>query len=376
MKNLLFNIMFSTSIMLSVNLNSQSLRTIDLVEGEYFAKDTKSDIGITFDSIKKDNYPFDGRKLIFTDQNGYGLMSLNYDMNLLYQKNGTFWVTNENNQILETNYGVNSWAYGESRNVAGWFLSPIDDKGSAALQVTGDATISGSLYFPSDRSLKQNINDVPSVMDKLMALSPKSYTYRQDSKKQFTLRNILPTGPQIGLIAQELASVYPHLVTTKYSTITDHNNVIKQEESYQAVNYVGMIPILIKAIQEQQMMLEESLDRMEYLQDEIDELRTGQEIDQSMDNKRLYPSAIHLGAIYPNPSRGLSNVEIYVPKVYRHARIEIIDAIGNPVYTEKLQIGTINTVNIDTTIFVPGPYFYYVLADHAKSPVRSLVIQD
>jgi len=53
----------------------------------------------------------------------------------------------------------------------------------------------------------------------------------------------LPTGPQIGFLAQEVEQVFPELV----STGTD---------GYKAVNYAQMTPVLLESIKEQQAQIE------------------------------------------------------------------------------------------------------------------------
>jgi hypothetical protein len=54
-----------------------------------------------------------------------------------------------------------------------------------------------------------------------------------------TYKNKLTNKQDVGLIAHELQEIFPFLVTGE-----------KDAETYQSVNYTGLIPILIKEIQE------------------------------------------------------------------------------------------------------------------------------
>ncbi|WP_347159459.1 tail fiber domain-containing protein [Pontibacter chitinilyticus] len=133
---------------------------------------------------------------------------------------------------------------------------------------------SGGYISPSDRKLKQNITEMGSAMDIINKLQPKTYEYRQDGN--FKLMN-LPKGTQYGLIAQDVEQVLPDLVTeatfNTARTIPAKQTVVPdptqpnatglqteqvaelkpgEEIDFKAVNYTELIPILVKAMQEQQ----------------------------------------------------------------------------------------------------------------------------
>ena len=78
----------------------------------------------------------------------------------------------------------------------------------------------------------------------------------------------LPTGTQVGFMADELKSLFPSLVKKEkidLNATPDSDSAPKIME-YEAVNYIGMTPILIKAIQEQQKMIEEQNKRIAELE--------------------------------------------------------------------------------------------------------------
>ena len=58
----------------------------------------------------------------------------------------------------------------------------------------------------------------------------------------------LPQGEQVGFIAQDMEKVFPQLV----STIADKQLNNGKSFEYKGINYIGLIPLLTKAIQEQQ----------------------------------------------------------------------------------------------------------------------------
>jgi hypothetical protein len=105
----------------------------------------------------------------------------------------------------------------------------LDVTGSG--QFSGNLTVNGSINAPSDIRLKTHIETLSDVLKKIDKLRGVRYEFI-DQKKY-------ATGPQIGVIAQELQKVFPELVK-------------KGTNGYLAVNYSQLTGVLIQAIKEQQ----------------------------------------------------------------------------------------------------------------------------
>jgi len=99
----------------------------------------------------------------------------------------------------------------------------------------GSATLSGDLTINSDARLKSNIVTLGSTLSRLLLIDGKSYTMKANESIS-----------KIGLLAQEVQSVFPELVKKA-------NN----SEETLSVNYQGMIPVLLNAIKEQQAQIDE-----------------------------------------------------------------------------------------------------------------------
>lgn len=105
---------------------------------------------------------------------------------------------------------------------------------------------SGAYSSSSNEALKSNIRTLPDVLKKVSSLRPAEYNYK--SQKNMAEKHI-------GFIAQELNTVFPEFVTH-----------IEDQDMY-TVNYAGMSTVAIKAIQEQQVIIES-------LQQTINDLET------------------------------------------------------------------------------------------------------
>lgn len=165
------------------------------------------------------------------------------------------------------NYGIYGAAWDGAENYAGYFDGDV--------QVNGNINHTGSITNTSDRRLKENIQPLESGLSTIMKLNPTTYNFRGNGEYNGLK---LSTGLHYGLIAQEVEQVLPSLVKDNVHTYTELVNepsgpnqsngdeVIKTMD-YKSMNYTELIPVLIKAVQEQQ-------EEIEKLQKEIEKLKS------------------------------------------------------------------------------------------------------
>ncbi len=118
------------------------------------------------------------------------------------------------------------------------------------VKFNGDATLAGNLNINSDARLKANIVSLGSTLSKLLQIDGKSYTMKKDeSEKQ-----------KIGLLAQDIEKVFPELVSESHGV--------------KSVNYQGLVPVLINALKEQDVLIKEQQSILSEQQSEIDKLKS------------------------------------------------------------------------------------------------------
>jgi hypothetical protein len=93
----------------------------------------------------------------------------------------------------------------------------------------------------SDIKLKENIVDATPKLASLMQVKIRNYNLKSDNG----------TNKQIGVIAQELESIFPSMVDTTIDRDIDNNEI----GITKSVKYSVFVPMLIKAMQEQQSMI-------------------------------------------------------------------------------------------------------------------------
>ncbi len=173
----------------------------------------------------------------------------------------------DGNEALWYTDGRFSWGFGGEYN---FFADEVRIGGSGVatpsfqLEVVGDADISGELTAASDRRLKKNITDINGALSLISELEPRTYNFRVNEYPDMDLAN----GDKMGFIAQEIEKVLPELVRTG-RTVESLNG---EKFNSKSVNYVELIPLLTKAIQEQQAIIDSQKDQMAVMQTQIDDV--------------------------------------------------------------------------------------------------------
>ena len=175
--------------------------------------------------------------------------------------------------VTSSSYTGNALRTGVFGTVAGTGFNHIISLNSSAVAVfkvlgNGNCQNTNNSYGAiSDIKLKENIVDTSSKLDKLLQVKIRNYNLKTD-----------PDHKQIGVIAQELETVFPSLIeeTEDKETVTKTRVVDGVEEEYteqaltgettKAVKYSVFVPILIKAVQEQQALITNLTARLELLE--------------------------------------------------------------------------------------------------------------
>ena len=101
-----------------------------------------------------------------------------------------------------------------------------------AMTIGSDKEIHGNFDDTSDRSLKKNIKELSSTLDKVNLLKPSSFNWKVAAERN--------EKNQIGFIAQEVEEQFEELVSAK--TVED--------VELKSINTIGLVSVLTKAVQE------------------------------------------------------------------------------------------------------------------------------
>lgn len=140
----------------------------------------------------------------------------------------------------------------------------FDAAGNAVL--AQNLTLNGNFYTPSDQRLKDHIETLGQVLQKIDQIRGVSFEYKDQHK--------YATGLKIGVIAQELQKVYPEMVT-------------QGKDGFLKVDYTQLTGMLIQAIKEQQKEVKAQQKSIEAQQKEIETLKTRMNEQQEQINSIL-----------------------------------------------------------------------------------------
>lgn len=126
---------------------------------------------------------------------------------------------------------------------------------------TTDNSVALQFFTFSDSRLKSDIQEVTGALNQIKKLRPVEYFW--DTKRFPSFGS--EKRKQIGFLAQELEEVFPELVN-KASVSLPESDTKATGQKFDAVNYDGLIPVLTKALQEQQEIIEKLEKRIEILE--------------------------------------------------------------------------------------------------------------
>jgi hypothetical protein len=158
-----------------------------------------------------------------------------------------------------TKYGVWGGAWGTTGTNYGVCGSTGGDPGYGVYCI-GNGAATGTWTWASDEKLKTNIQPVGSVLAKIKQLNAVTYNYDVAKYPKMGFDG----NKKIGFTAQNVETVFPELVRNEIcpsaSMPKDGKDVkgapADSSTSYKGVDYIGLIPVLLNAIQEQQKQID------------------------------------------------------------------------------------------------------------------------
>jgi hypothetical protein len=170
--------------------------------------------------------------------------------------------------------GLDVEHWGNNNNRFGIIVSTGANNDMAGIY-NNDNEIALNYFVISDKRLKTNINKIENAIGIIEKLNPVSYKFNTKEYSSFKYK-----GLNYGFLAQEVQKVLPELVAE--NSVIDpkvfSNNSKKgikytdDDIKYHAVNYVALIPILTKAIKEQQQIINDQQKQIDELKELVNKL--------------------------------------------------------------------------------------------------------
>ena len=262
-------------------------------------------------------------------------------------------------------------------------------------------TINGLPVANSDIRFKQNIVSLSGdgnmeeanalshrggtgVLDNLMLLNPVQYNLQQvhldpDESRSLEERAFFDEESQLfqkthfGFIAQELREVFPNLV-------------FEDEIGWLAVNYTGMIPLLLQGMKDLKAIIEVQNARIEQLERGLIGIPASPPIQTmsapapaSSNDWTSFDETGRTATLYqnvPNPFRQGTEIRFYLPQTVTTAFLIFYDLQGRQLHQITLTQRGEGVEIIQGSQFAPGIYLYALIADGREVAVKRMIITE
>jgi hypothetical protein len=168
-------------------------------------------------------------------------------------------------------YGVYGSASGTTGTRYGVYGTALGGATNYGVYCNGSGGYTGTWTLISDARFKENVEPLSNALEQVLKLEPKTYTMKRE---EYGYMNF-PEGRQFGLIAQEVEKVFPELVESSSNPGKPDANgrpVQGAEINYKAMNYIGLTPILVQAIKDQQKIIEQMQKQLDEQKEIINQL--------------------------------------------------------------------------------------------------------
>lgn len=275
------------------------------------------------------------------------------------------------NNALNGGAGINSLPVGMTIGVYGY--NPLSNSihTSWAGFFQGDVNVVGTIWTnnfgwnSSDKRYKKDIKKLEYSLDKLKQLH--SYTYYLKTE-EFKDKNF-DKAEQIGFIAQELKEVFPQLVK-------------EDGEGYLAVNYQGMIPVLLEGIKEQQTQIESQQQQINELKAMVQSLAsnmsnsTGSKAANSQAVTLSDKNVVVLNQNVPNPFAESTTITFNIPTDFVKAQIVFNTSEGKIIKSVDITEKGEGHLNVFANDLSNGMYSYSLIVDGKVIDTKKMVKQN
>lgn len=238
--------------------------------------------------------------------------------------------------------------------------------------VGGEAYSTGG-WTSSDEVYKKNIQalDGNEALAKLMRVGGKKYEFKSKTELGDILKNnklgFVPNfspGEHYGLIAQELEKEFPELVKLDSMTLT------------KAINYDGMIPVLLEAIKSQQKQIVEMQAQINAVEDNCCQNNTKSASIGETDNTSLEGNLPKLYQNTPNPFSVQTRISFEVPETIQNAQLHICNMTGTLLETIQVNQRGAGSVIISGNEFKAGMYLYILVCDRSIVDTKQMLLTE
>ncbi|MDR2056721.1 MAG: tail fiber domain-containing protein [Dysgonamonadaceae bacterium] len=176
---------------------------------------------------------------------------------------------------------------------------------------------------------------------------------------------------RIGFIAQDLQEIFPELVE-------------KDSSGFFHVDYIGLIPVIVESIKEQQQIIDVQSEKIKEMENILNKLtgtaslRFASDGDSATDIQSVSTKSVTNTFLYqnaPNPFSVQTEIRYFLPQEIQQAYICIFDMQGKMLKKLDALTGE-NTLTIRGSELQAGMYLYSLIADGKEVDTKKMILTD
>jgi len=247
--------------------------------------------------------------------------------------------------------------------------------------------VNGAIVLTSDEKVKENIKNIDKSLDKLKLLKSVSYNFKGVTKNEVNNQNSSLNNkgfddkpvfkPQnnkdsygrnyYGFLAQDIQKLFPDLV-------------YKDSAGMLGVDYIGMIPLLVNALNEQEITITTQNEKITDLETRLSKLEnsinsSSKKIgaNKTPDETNILTTPI-LEQNIPNPFNTTTIISFYLPNSTGSADVYIYDMNGGQLKSYSINERGKGNVTIQGSELNAGMYLYALIADGKVIDTKRMIL--
>lgn len=241
-------------------------------------------------------------------------------------------------------------------------------------QVYFSTDVIGNFYSLSDSRFKDNVTPLSNTLSGLEQLTGVSFRLNGNSTSDSAQNRMISiksdNRTRFGFLAQEVKEVYPELVRT-------------DSLGYMYVDYMGMIPLIVNALNEIQARVDSQEIVITQLQQELVALKNGdvETVSPLYKSQRNTASAEPESAIVPtlyqnspNPFSATTSIRFALPYETVHADLYIYDMQGTQIRRIEIAERGESQVTLQGSELSAGMYIYSLIADGKEIDSKRMIL--
>jgi hypothetical protein len=246
------------------------------------------------------------------------------------------------------------------------------------------------LQLTSDARLKNNINKLNKTLPLLQKLDGVSYNltpaitnealpendghvptekeqkamsaYEKAKAKELAYQ---ASKKRLGFIAQDVQKIFPELVE-------------QDSAGYLSIDYIGLIPVMVEAIKEQQQIIEDLQNRITIIETDCcnkeDNLKSG--TNNSTTELSVKNASAKLYQNNPNPFSVQTTIRFEIPETVQSAQLHICNMTGTLLKTITISQRSVDNLKINANEFVAGMYLYSLVCDGKIVDTKQMLLTE